>query len=209
MINLDNHIIKTNIPSNIPIILGSSSSNRRKIIKYLGWDINYDNPNIDEKQIRCNNPYELPLKIALEKANKLYSKLNNETILITCDQIVLCNGNILEKPETLEEAYSFFKSYSNNEVKLINGIIVSHYPSGYQITKVDISTIYFNQITEENIKKLIINKDIFSSAGGIIIEDNSLYSLIKSIEGSISSVMGLNYEIVINMINDMKTHISK
>ena len=209
MINLHNHIIKTDIPSNIPIILGSSSSNRRKIIKYLGWNINYDKPDIDEKQIRCDNPYELPLKIACAKSNKLYSNLVNETILITCDQIVLCNEKILEKPESIEEAYSFFKSYSDNHIKIINGIVIKHYPSDYQISNIDVSTIYFNKISEEDIQKIITNKDIYSSAGAIIIEDNLVYSSIKTIEGSISSIMGLNYELLINMINEMKMHISK
>jgi septum formation protein len=209
MINLYNHIIKTNIPSNIPITLGSSSSNRRKIIKYLGWNISYDKPDIDEKQIRCDNPYDLPLKIAIAKANKLYTNLTNETLLITCDQIVLCNELVLEKPENIKEAYSFFKSYSNNQIKIINGIVITHFPSAYQISNVDVSTIYFNEISEENIKKIITNKDIFSSAGGIIIEDNLVYSLIKHIEGSISSIMGLNYELVINMINEMKARLCK
>ena len=77
IISLEEHI-----PTKIPILLGSSSSNRRKIIKYLGWDINYDSPNIDEKQIRTNNAYELPLKIAYAKSDALLSKLNNETLLI-------------------------------------------------------------------------------------------------------------------------------
>jgi len=203
IINLQEHIPTILLPTTIPILLGSSSSNRRKIIKYLGWNIKYDSPNIDEKQVRTNNAYELPLKIASAKSDALLPKLNNETLLITCDQIVLCNGNILEKPETYEEAYNFFKSYSDNEVIIINAIVLLHYPSMRKISNTDISTIYFNNISDTNIHKIIANNNIFSSAGGIIIEDLYLYNIIKDINGSISSIMGLNYNLLISMINNI------
>jgi septum formation protein len=137
------------------------------------------------------------------KSDALLSKLNNETLLITCDQIILCNGNILEKPKTYEEAYNFFKEYSNNKVTIINGIVLLHYPSIHKISNTDISTIYFNNISDTNIHKIIANNNIFSSAGGIIIEDLYLYNVIKDINGSISSIMGLNYNLLINMINNI------
>ena len=200
---LNEHINKVDIPTTTPIILGSTSRNRRKIVEYLEWDIKYDSHTIDEKKIRTNNPYDLPLMIAKAKAESLYNKIQCESILITCDQIVLCNNNILEKPESIDEAYKFFKSYSNNHIKLINGIVLTHYPTNRQITNIDISTIYFNNITEENINDLIKNTNIFTSAGGIIIEDENMSKLIKNIEGSISSIMGLNYELLINMIKNI------
>ena len=200
---LNEYIKKTDIPTSIPIILGSTSSNRRKIIKQLEWNINYDSHTIDEKQIRTQNPYDLPLMIAKAKAECLYSKINEEAILITCDQVVLCNNKVLEKPESVEEAYTFFKSYSNNHIKLINGIVVTHYPTNKQLTNTDLSTIYFDNITEENISDLIKNTEIFTSAGGIIIEDENMSTLIKNIEGSIPSIMGLNHNLLINMIKNI------
>ena len=85
-------------PTNIPIILGSSSSSRRTVLESYGWNFGIMSPNIDEKSIRDDNSFELPLKIALAKTNELYSKCSpdSELILITADQIVLFNDKELQ-----------------------------------------------------------------------------------------------------------------
>lgn len=61
---------------------------------------------IDEQALgdRSRNPQDLVLLLAQAKADALKARLPQTAgILITCDQVVVCNGEILEKPSDVEE----------------------------------------------------------------------------------------------------------
>ena len=89
-------------PTNLPIILGSSSKNRRMIMDSIGWKYTVQIPDIDEKAIRCDNPFELPVLIAKAKAEALISRYDStsspEVFLITMDQVTLYDNKVREKP---------------------------------------------------------------------------------------------------------------
>lgn len=63
---------------------------------------------IDEKAIRHPDPHTLVLRLAHAKAAAVIAKLEaagggGSGLLVTCDQVVLHEGLILEKPEDAEE----------------------------------------------------------------------------------------------------------
>eukprot|EP01036_Dinobryon_divergens_P043595 gene43595-58060_t len=172
-------------PTDIPIVLGSSSANRREVLDKHGWIFATSSPNIDEKAIRDDDPLELPLKIAIAKADALISNFSNSkspTILITADQIVLFNKEIREKPTSFDEAREFLSSYSNQRVSTISAIVVTHIPSGRQASEVDVATVTWGTISDEVVERVLARGEIFDSAGGFRIEDPDLRPLILSIE---------------------------
>ena len=84
-------------PTDLPIILGSSSASRTQVLVEYGWQFTTMSPDIDEKAIRSEDPMTLPLLIAQAKATALVNRLiitdeTTEQILITSDQIVLYKG---------------------------------------------------------------------------------------------------------------------
>lgn len=61
---------------------------------------------IDEQALgdRSRNPQELVSLLARAKADALKARLSQTSgILITCDQVVVCNDKILEKPTDVDE----------------------------------------------------------------------------------------------------------
>jgi septum formation protein len=93
------------------LILGSSSKFRQRLLRELGYlDFEIMVPDIDEKAVTVavmrshSPPDQLVLAIARAKAEKLKSILGKEAdaILITCDQVVVYQGQIREKPESKE-----------------------------------------------------------------------------------------------------------
>ena len=63
---------------------------------------------IDEKAVgdRASNPENLVLELARAKAAAIHKKLGKvqtKALLITCDQVVVHNGKVLEKPVSEEE----------------------------------------------------------------------------------------------------------
>jgi predicted house-cleaning NTP pyrophosphatase (Maf/HAM1 superfamily) len=70
MTYLSENISVVQQPTDIPIVLGSSSSNRHAVLNLCGWIFDVVIPDIDEKAIRHDDPYMLPVIIAKAKVNK-------------------------------------------------------------------------------------------------------------------------------------------
>lgn len=219
----------------ITLILGSSSAARKYILDNSQIDYIAMSPNINEKEIRHDDPEKLPLHIAKAKAKELMKKLKGQdSILITADQIVLFD-DIREKPVDIQEAKKFLKSYSNKSVKTITSIVVTNTLTCESLHNTDISTIYFDTITDDDIedicipelpinlqeksnkyiflpiyipmaktKKIAENVDVLNCAGAIAIDHPALFNKIKKIQGTMSSVMGLPLNVLLDLIEEVK-----
>lgn len=119
--------------TDLPIILGSSSSNRQFVLNHSGWQHEVIAPDIDEKAIRNPDPFLLPVIIAKAKATAILSRLHDSRgpfMLLTADQIVLYGSEVREKPIDEAQATEFLSSYSEREVSTISAVVATHYPSG-------------------------------------------------------------------------------
>lgn len=122
---------KTLLSTHPRIILGTASSSRRFVMDQLAKDYSftYDviKADIDEKAIRHEQPRQLVLALAHAKADAIIQQLqqggqqqqqqpsdsqagssngsSSEGYLITCDQVVVHEGQIREKPEDVAEAH--------------------------------------------------------------------------------------------------------
>ena len=199
------------------IVLGTSSSSRQKIIAKLGWveGISVIIPDINEKSIRSDDPYKLPLVIAKAKADEVVRKIKSNSdmnekdmIIITADQVVYFNGEVREKPTNEDEAKSFLLSYSNSSVSTISAIVVTHYPSGQQKSEVNESKVYWNTISARVVDKVVSKGAIYQSAGGFRVEDEDLNGLINNIEGSVSCIMGLNVVTLQSLLRSLELELS-
>ena len=104
------------------LILGTSSSFRRSFFKTIFKDyliddesIQFLSADIDEKAIRHPNPSELCQIIATAKCDEILSKkkdiLPEDAVLLTFDQVVVCDNELREKPVNESELRQFLKSY--------------------------------------------------------------------------------------------------
>lgn len=175
------------------IILGSASIPRKKILEEAGIAFEVMAANIDEKKIRRDNPKELALAIANAKADFLLQKISKNSLLITVDQVVICNDQIFEKPRDAEEVAYFLRCYSNHVATTVTAITVTNTSNKHRVFAIDIAKVYFNEISESDIKKLAYNPAFLNCAGGFQVEDNNkkLNPYIKKVIGGVDSVKGL------------------
>ncbi|XP_027939813.1 maf-like protein DDB_G0281937 isoform X1 [Vigna unguiculata] len=186
--------------SSYKIILGSSSVARRKILSEMGYQFTLMTADIDEKSIRKETPEELVMALAEAKANAIISKLqstsNQErvvepTILIAADTVVVYEGVIREKPTSKEEARQFLKDYSGRHAATVGSVLVTNLKTGFRKGDSDRVEIYFNEIPDETIEKLVDEGITLNVAGGLIIEHPSILPFVKEVVGTTDSVMGL------------------
>lgn len=132
------------------IWLGSGSKSRREIMSELGNELGFSfetiSADIDEKAIRTHNPEELVLKLAHAKADAIVERMKTnsgelEGLLITCDQVVVHESRILEKPENEQEAREFIAGYGRAPASTVGSVVCTCLRSGRRVETVDIATV--------------------------------------------------------------------
>jgi septum formation protein len=173
------------------IILGSKSPGRKKVLQAMGYEFEVMVSDFDEKSIRDTNPVNLVLKLAHAKARTLLAQIKKPAILITSDQVVLCDDKILEKPADNREAEQYLRWYMDHPAETITAVVVVNTATHQQIDGVDIAKVHFRHIPGKMIKKIAAQEYVVHCAGGFSLDDKLLRKYIARIEGSEDSVTGL------------------
>lgn len=181
------------------LILGSSSTARKKILADMGYQFTTMSADIDEKAIRKEKPEDLVMALAEAKAEAIIPRVSvgesegdaEPTLLITCDQVVVYEGAVREKPSSEAEARQFMKDYANGHAATVSSVLVTNLATGSRRGEWDRVEIYFHDIPDQVIDKLIEEGIVLYAAGGLIIEHPLVLPYIKEVVGSTDSVMGL------------------
>ncbi|CAI9266947.1 unnamed protein product [Lactuca saligna] len=113
------------------------------------------------------------------------------TLLITCDQVVVYDGTIREKPSSEEEARQFIKDYSGKHAATLSSVFVTNLKTGFSKVDCDKAEIYFHEIPDDVVEKLIEEGLVLRVAGALIIEHPLVAPYVKNLIGTSDSVMGL------------------
>ncbi|PRQ27043.1 putative inosine triphosphate pyrophosphatase [Rosa chinensis] len=205
--------METNSSPSFKIILGSSSNARRKILAEMGYEFTLMTADIDEKSIRKEKPEELVMVLAQAKADAIISKIQTThskekdaepepTIVIAADTVVVYEGAVREKPSSKEEARQFLKDYSGGHAATVGSVLVTNLKTGFSKGEWDRVEIYFHEIPDEAIEKLIEEGTVLKVAGGLIIEHPLILPFVKEVVGTTDSVMGLPKDITERLLKE-------
>ncbi len=187
------------------IILGSASKQRKMVLERWGYVFEVMSADIDEKTIRDEDPQKLTMALAKAKAEALRPQIKEPAILITADQVVVYNGEILEKPESPEQARRFLKGYAQYPAQPVNAVVVTNTQTGVQLGKNDENTVYFRNFPDDVIEQLIAQGNIFSQAGAFSLEDPLIAPYIERIVGTLDSVEGLPKELTERLMKEVQS----
>ncbi len=189
------------------IILGSSSIGRQAILGQAGYKFEVIKPDIDESAIRCDDPRELVLRIANAKADAILKKLGSDvepdTIIITSDQVVACNNQILEKPKNETEARYFISLYHQFPSEIVNGLVLTN-SNNQRVQGVDVSETLLKEALPQDIIDKIIDKGlIFNCAGAIQFEDPLIAPYIGFSNSSEDRLRGMPLELFKKLLSNI------
>ena len=171
------------------IILGSQSPRRVELLKQLGLTFEVRPSHAPEDHIEVQDPNEVPLVLATRKAEFLLPQLHLNDLLITADTIVVLEGEILEKPHSLDEAVTYLNRLSGKWHQVSTGYCLTM--SDRQFRASVTSDILFDHLTEEAISYYVNRYDVLDKAGAYGIQDWIGLIGVKEIKGSYHNVMGL------------------
>ena len=186
------------------LILGSSSQFRRAVMDELGFEYEVMAPEIDEKAIRIDDPDALVLAIAHAKADALVGAVEGEALIITSDQVVVWNGQIREKPQDREEAKRFIMSYDEHPAVIINGLVVTHVPSGRRVESVSAMHTWYMPIPDLAAEEILDTSDVMFCAGGLQTEHPLFRHFMIHTDGSDDHAMGLPKGELLKLLTEFK-----
>ena len=176
--------------SSYRILLASNSPRRRELLSGLG--INYEVatlPDIDESYPDTITGEEIPMYIALHKAEAYRSMMENNTLLITADTIVWFDNKVYGKPHDKEEAKQMLQELSGHTHTVITGVAITD--SEKQRTFAVTSKVSFAHLTDDEINYYVEHYNPIDKAGAYGIQEWIGYIGVTSLEGSYFNVMGL------------------
>lgn len=124
-----------------------------------------------------------------EKKAKAFDEFIEDEIVITADTIVVINGEILGKPESDDHALEILSTLSGKMHEVITAVTLlknDRIRSFYEVSRV-----YFNPITEEQIRHYIKIGNPMDKAGAYGIQEWIGLIAIDRIDGSYTNVVGL------------------
>lgn len=196
------------------VILGTTSAPRRKVFTDLGINYEVIASNFEEN-LEKTDPQSYVSNTCLRKFEEIIEKNHEKEfdILITCDTIVVHNNRILEKPQSDEEVFQWFRNYSNNYVACFTSVVIgliyknseNKNAAKDKIQFLTESKVLFDEMDEELIKSYIKTKEPFNKAGGFGIQGlGSVF--IKGIEGCYYNIVGFP---VHNFFKNLKTLVER
>jgi septum formation protein len=186
------------------LILGSGSRSRREVLEQAGYQFEVVTADVDEKTIRHDEPEKLVLALAKAKAEAVLSKVTEPALIITADQVVVCNGQILEKPRDEAEARLFIRGYLKHPMMAVNAVVVTNSMTGKQAGQIEISKVYFKPFSESVIDEAIAIGRVMTCAGAMRNEEAPFCNYIERFEGTKDSTSGMPLKVLTELIKQVE-----
>jgi len=171
------------------ITLGSVSPRRHELLASLGLTFDSVDPDISEEAPSDIKPEDLAVFLAVAKAEAIGTAPGSHNILITADTVVLCNGQVLAKPDGRTEAIEFLKILSGKEHQVITGVCITSPEK--TVTFSSETVVTFCTLEMEEIEYYVDNYKPFDKAGAYGIQEWIGFVATERIDGSYFNVMGL------------------
>jgi septum formation protein len=172
------------------LILASQSPRRQYLLKELGFEFEILSTYVEEDYPEGLTPDQTAVYLAeLKAATFDGSRIGGKTIIIAADTIVVLGDEILGKPEGHDEAVKMLQKLSGRKHEVITGVCLKS--KSKQVSFFVTSSVYFKELTKQEIEYYISRFKPFDKAGGYGVQEWIGYIGISKIEGSYFNIMGL------------------
>jgi len=177
------------------IILASESQIRKKLL--LQAEVNFQSiaAKIDEDTIKESlknegaKPKDISDALAEYKAIRVANKFPTD-LIIGCDQILVCDNEIISKARTLNDAKETLKLLRGKSHQLLSSVVI--YDNNKPVWRTTSrAQLFMRDFTDEYLEYYIKTSgtDILSSVGCYLLENNGV-NLFNRIQGDYFTVLG-------------------
>ena len=168
------------------LILASQSPRRRELLGLFGIPFTVRVADVDETMEPGKDPYDQVALVSCRKAMAVFRE--EEDVVIAADTIVVCNRQILGKPESEERAHEMLRLLSGRDHQVMTGMTVLR---GNQCrTVTEVTDIHFRELSEAEIRRYVQSGEPMDKAGSYGIQGGAALFVEKMV-GDYYNVVGL------------------
>jgi septum formation protein len=181
------------------IILASGSPRRKELLEALQIHFKVVVSDVPEYEVPTESPSEMVTRLSYEKANAVAEKFPQSWV-IGADTTVFCNNKIYGKPRTIEHAVTMLSELQGRKHSVYTGLTLLHRDRKYVYTYFDETKVTFRSLSEQEILSYSTSYPILDKAGAYAVQDIFGLAFIYSIEGSYTTILGLNTTILLEKL---------
>jgi septum formation protein len=181
----------------LKIILASTSTCRKNLLKQIKLDFQIIDPNVKENNI-IRNPSKRVKTNAVLKASSVDENLE-KTLVLAADTIVVIDGKILGKPRDDNEAKEMLRTLSGRTHNVYTGIALIDLESGKKEVKYEMTCVTIKNLSEKEIEAYIRSGESKNRAGAYSAQGLGAV-FIERVEGCFFNVEGLPVSLFYDML---------
>lgn len=178
------------------LLLASQSPRRKEILQQLGVNFRQIDINVEEVPELNEMPASYVTRLAEAKA-RAGLRVNPHHVVLGADTVVVCDDQILEKPQSQEHAKAMLRLLSGRTHEVLSAVCVVNATECF--TELSITQVQFVALSDALIDRYWHTKEGIDKAGGYAIQGLAA-AFVKSISGSYSGVVGLPIEKVVPLL---------
>ena len=172
------------------ILLASNSPRRRELLAALSDNVTIaPSREIDESYPATLAPDEVAPYLSALKSEAYKDLAESDTILVTADTVVICDGRILGKPADRDEAIAMLSLLSGRPHHVVTGVTLRRGESVQ--TFAETTEVVFSRLERGEIEHYVERYRPYDKAGAYGIQEWIGYIGIESISGDYYNVMGM------------------
>lgn len=178
------------------LILASGSPRRSEILNSVGWEFTKHVADIDESERVGESPEDYVVRLARKKAEAIAVHYPDD-IVLGADTTVVIDGQIIGKPDDLDDAVRMLTMLAGNWHEVLTGVAVVR--DGATESALQRTRVKFAPMSAQEIDFLAQRGDPLDKAGAYAVQAQAAL-FIEGIEGDYWNVVGLPISLVYQLL---------
>jgi nucleoside triphosphate pyrophosphatase len=179
-----------------PILLASTSPQRRAILKQLGIRFELAAPQYEEHDPPDADPVALVREHAAGKARSV-ADLAGDRPVLGVDTAVRLDGRLFGKPSGAEQAEEMLEALAGRTHDVVSGLCLL--TPGWEVVEHEVTRVTFRRLTPRDLGRYLASREWEGRAGGYAIQGIGA-GLVERIEGDYLNVVGLPGALLVRLL---------
>ena len=168
------------------LILASQSPRRKELLALFGVPFEIRVADIDETMDPAKSPFDEVARVSLCKA--LATQRQAGEVVIAADTIVVCQGQVLGKPKSRQQAAEMLQLLSGRDHQVMTGVSVIC--DRETVTFTEVTDLHFKELSQREIDCYVASGEPMDKAGAYGIQGGAALFCERMV-GDYYNVMGL------------------
>jgi septum formation protein len=179
-----------------PLLLASTSPQRRAILEQLGLPFEVAEPRYDEETPPQGDAVALVREHARGKAQSVQSSADDRPVL-GVDTAVVLGGRIFGKPADATEAEAMLEQLGAKTHVVVSGLCLL--TPAWEVVEHEATRVMFRQLTPRDLASYLATGEWQGRAGAYAIQGRGA-ALVRRIEGDYLNVVGLPAALLVRLL---------